>query len=76
MHEELYTVLRLADLSMLETAEFKPGGAPIDPGELKYICWAEFADGPSLQTRTDFCRLGPPGPCLQTKSMICTLGAK
>ena len=35
MHEELYTVLRLADLSMLETAEFKPGGAPIDPGELK-----------------------------------------
>ena len=35
MHEELYTVLRLADLSMLETAESKPGGAPIDPGELK-----------------------------------------
>ena len=45
MHEELYTVLRLADLSMLETVEFKPGGAPIDPGELKtntiqYKAWA------------------------------------
>ena len=35
VHEDLYTVLRLADLSMVETAEFNPGGAPLDPGDLK-----------------------------------------
>ena len=37
MQEELYTVLRVADLSRLAAAEFKPEGAPIVSGELKTI---------------------------------------